>query len=38
MIKDFTKGGISESDMQAGGMSQAQMMKLAKKLGKKMRR
>lgn len=38
MIKEFTKGGISEQDMQAGGMSQAQMMKLAKKFGKKIRR
>jgi signal recognition particle subunit SRP54 len=39
MIKDFTKGGISESDLQSGtgGMSQAQMMKLAKKFGKKMK-
>jgi signal recognition particle subunit SRP54 len=37
MIKEFVKGGVSESDLQAGGMSQAQMMKLAKKFGKKMR-
>jgi signal recognition particle subunit SRP54 len=37
MIKEFTKGGISESDMASGGFSQKQMMKLAKKFGKKMR-
>jgi signal recognition particle subunit SRP54 len=38
MIKEFTKGGISEADMASGGFSQKQMMKLAKKFGKKMRR
>jgi len=39
MIKEFTKGGISESDLASGGgFSQKQMMKLAKKFGKKMRR
>jgi len=38
MIKEFTKGGVSESDMANGGFSQKQMMKLAKKFGKKMRR
>lgn len=37
MIKEFTKGGISESDMASGGFSQKQMMKLAKKFGKRMR-
>jgi signal recognition particle subunit SRP54 len=32
MIKEFTKGGISESDLSSsGGFSQKQMMKLAKK-------
>jgi signal recognition particle subunit SRP54 len=39
MIKEFTKGGISEEDLASGsGFSQKQMMKLAKKFGKKMRR
>ena len=38
LIKEFTKGGISESDLASGGgFSQKQMMKLAKKFGKKMR-
>ncbi|MBM3247483.1 signal recognition particle protein [Candidatus Pacearchaeota archaeon] len=37
LLKDFTKGGVSEADMGAGGFSQKQMMKLAKKFGKKMR-
>jgi signal recognition particle subunit SRP54 len=38
MIKEFTKGGISESDLASqGGFSQKQMMKLAKKFGRKMR-
>lgn len=37
MIKEFTKGGISEADMSSGGFSQKQMMKLAKKFGKRMR-
>ena len=38
MIKEFTKGGISEKDLASGeGFSQKQMMKLAKKFGKKMR-
>jgi len=38
LIKEFTKGGISESDVSSqGGFSQKQMMKLAKKFGKKMR-
>ncbi len=38
MIKEFTKGGISEADIASGGgFSQKQMMKLAKKFGKKMR-
>jgi len=38
MIKEFTRGGISEKDMSSGGFSEKQMMKLAKKFGKKMRR
>jgi len=38
LLKEFTKGGMSESDLGAGGFSQKQMMKLAKKFGKKMRR
>jgi signal recognition particle subunit SRP54 len=39
LIKEFTKGGISEEDVTSqGGFSQKQMMKLAKKFGKKMRR
>jgi len=37
LLKEFTKGGVSEADMGAGGFSQKQMMKLAKKFGKKMR-
>ncbi len=37
MIKEFTKGGMSESDLASGGFSQKQIMKLAKKFGKKMR-
>ncbi len=38
MIKEFTKGGISEADLASGGgFSQKQMMKLAKKFGKRMR-
>ncbi len=37
MIKEFTKGGISEEQLSSGGFSQKQMMKLAKKFGKKMR-
>ena len=38
LIKDFTRGGISESDLASGGgLSQKSMMKLAKKFGKKMR-
>ena len=38
MIKEFTKGGISEDQLASGGgFSQKQMMKLAKKFGKKMR-
>jgi len=31
LIKDFTKGGISEESLASGGFSQKQMMKLAKK-------
>ncbi len=35
LIKDFTRGGISESDLSSGGgLSQKSMMKLAKKFGK----
>jgi signal recognition particle subunit SRP54 len=38
MIKEFTKGGISEEDVASGGgFSQKQMQKLAKKFGRKMR-
>jgi len=37
LLKEFAKGGISESEMGAGGFSQKQMMKFAKKFGKKMR-
>jgi signal recognition particle subunit SRP54 len=39
LLKEFTKGGVSEADMTsgAGGFSQKQMLKLAKKFGKKMR-
>jgi len=37
LLKEFAKGGMSESDLGAGGFSQKQMMKLAKKFGKKMR-
>ncbi|MEK6885801.1 MAG: signal recognition particle receptor subunit alpha [Nanoarchaeota archaeon] len=38
LIKDFTRGGISEGDLASGGgLSQKSMMKLAKKFGKKMR-
>jgi signal recognition particle subunit SRP54 len=38
LIKEFTKGGISEEDLASGsGFSQKQMMKLAKKFGRKMR-
>jgi signal recognition particle subunit SRP54 len=37
LLKEFTKGGVSESDMSQGGFSQKQMMKLAKKFGKKIR-
>jgi signal recognition particle subunit SRP54 len=37
LIKEFTKGGVSEQDVQSGGFSQKQMMKLAKKFGKRMR-
>jgi len=37
LLKEFTKGGVSEADMQSGGFSQKQMMKLAKKFGKKMK-
>jgi len=37
LIKDFTKGGISESDLASGGVSQKNIMKLAKKFGKRMR-
>lgn len=37
MIKELTKGGMSETDMAGGGFSQKQMMKLAKKFGKRMR-
>jgi len=36
MIKEFMKSG-KDLDMSSGNMSQAQMMKLAKKFGKKMR-
>ncbi len=39
MLKEFTKGGVSQEDLASGGaFSQKQMMKLAKKFGKKMRR
>jgi len=38
MIKEFSKGGMSEEQLASGGgFSQKQMMKLAKKFGKKMR-
>jgi signal recognition particle subunit SRP54 len=37
LLKEFAKGGMSESDLGAGGFSQKQMMKLAKKFGRKMR-
>jgi len=39
MIKEMTKSGqgMSEQDLASGGMSQKQMMKLAKKFGKKMK-
>jgi len=37
MIKEFTKGGVSETDLASGGMSQKNIMKLAKKFGKKIR-
>lgn len=37
MIKEFTKGGISEDQMGSEGFSQKQMMKLAKKFGRKMK-
>jgi signal recognition particle subunit SRP54 len=37
LLKEFTKGGVSEDDLQSGGFSQKQMMKIAKKFGKKMR-
>lgn len=38
LIKEFTKGGINEEQLASGGgFSQKQMMKLAKKFGKKMR-
>lgn len=37
MIKEMTKGGISEADASGGGFSQKQIMKLAKKFGKKMK-
>jgi signal recognition particle subunit SRP54 len=38
MIKEFTKGGISEGDLASGGgFSQKQMMKLAKKFKGKMK-
>ena len=37
LIKEFTKGGVSEQDVQSGGFSQKQMIKLAKKFGKRMR-
>jgi len=37
LLKEFTKGGVSESEMTSGGFSQKQMMKLAKKFGKKMK-
>jgi signal recognition particle subunit SRP54 len=38
LLKDFTKGGISEDQLASGGgFSQKQMMKLAKKFGKKLR-
>jgi len=38
LLKEFAKGGMSESDLGTGGFSQKQMMKLAKKFGKKMGR
>ncbi len=37
MLKEFAKTGGEGMDMQSGMMSQKQMMKLAKKFGKKMR-
>jgi signal recognition particle subunit SRP54 len=37
LLKEFTKGGVSEADLSSGGFSQKQMMKLAKKFGKKMK-
>lgn len=37
LIKEFTKGGIDEKSLEQGQLSQKQMMKLAKKFGKKMR-
>lgn len=39
VLKEFTKGGINQDELaSSGGFSQKQMMKLAKKFGKKMRR
>jgi signal recognition particle subunit SRP54 len=37
MIKELTKGGLSESDLSGGTLSQKQMMKLAKKFKGKMK-
>jgi len=38
MIKEFSKGaGSADMDMSGGAMSQKQMMKMAKKFGKKMK-
>lgn len=38
LLKEFTKGGISEADLQSGSMmSNKHLMKLAKKFGKRMR-
>jgi signal recognition particle subunit SRP54 len=37
LIKEMTKGGVSESDLAGGGFSQKQIMKLAKKFKGKLR-
>jgi signal recognition particle subunit SRP54 len=37
IVKDFAQSGGEMTDMQAGAMSQKQMMKLAKKFGKKLK-
>jgi signal recognition particle subunit SRP54 len=37
LLKEFTKGGINQDELASGGFSQKQMLKLAKKFGKKMK-